>query len=296
MIDYRLKFAKLILQINSEREIKIDDSLLPFLDYSDGRPDVRVYLSWSWKSAIIPEKECLGEDSINRYYESDGICYCVTKGGDKGELACTVYDKTLQELKCYINIESFVSPPKSMISFLKMIPIKEIFVQYGILLFHASQISYKGKGIMFIAPSGTGKTTQAKLWKKYRNAEIICNDRTLVREKDGIWYTYGYPFDGSEPVRSSAVNELGCMVFLCQSKENRVERFNVAKATANLMSQLALDKWSSDERMKAMELLLSLIEKRPVFLLNCTKDEDAVVALEKILIESRIIDDGESKR
>ncbi|WP_370839368.1 hypothetical protein [Intestinibacter bartlettii] len=35
----------------------------------------------------------------------------------------------------------------------------------------------KDKGILFSAPSGTGKSTQADLWEKYENAEIINGDR-----------------------------------------------------------------------------------------------------------------------
>ena len=50
------------------------------------------------------------------------------------------------------------------------------------LLFHSSIIKFWNQGIMFLGPSGIGKTTQAELWKKYRDALIINGDVVLVQE------------------------------------------------------------------------------------------------------------------
>ena len=35
------------------------------------------------------------------------------------------------------------------------------------VLFHAAVVSHQGKGYMFLGPSGTGKSTHARLWLKY---------------------------------------------------------------------------------------------------------------------------------
>lgn len=289
MLEYKLQFAELILQILSERKLEVDNSLLPFVINNDKEPDVCISLSWDWKSVHLPEECFLGEDLILKFYELDGARYCVTTGGYKGDLACTTYGKDLHFFRCVINSIAFPDAIEELMSILRMFPMREIFVHNEVLFFHASQISYKGKGIIFTAPSGTGKTTQARLWEKYRGADIICNDRTLVRKRHDKWSTYGYPIDGSEPIRSSAVNELGCIVLLEQSEENYIERLEVAKAVANLMPQLVLDVWNKDEQIKVMELLFSILQDCPVYLLRCTKEADAVETLEKVLIESRII-------
>lgn len=174
-----------------------------------------------------------------------------------------------------------------------MLPMREIFLRFGALFLHASQITYQGRGILFTAPSGTGKTTQAKLWQQYRGAEILCNDRTLTRKVDGAWRTYGYPLDGSEPVCSSAVNPLGAVVLLEQGRrENRVERLGPAKALPRLMRQVVLDCWSGEARAEAMELLITLMEDVPVYLLTCTPEEQAVETLEAKLMEDEVIPRG----
>lgn len=289
MIEYRLRFAELILQICSERELKIEKPVHNFIDDGTKVPDITIFVLWDWDDSALPKEGFVGEDSISNYYKVDNIRYCVLKSGYKGEFAYTIYDEELKVFRCVINDITFKNIPRTIGMIMRMLPMKEIFIHYGILFFHASQIIYKGKGIMFTAPSGTGKTTQAKLWRQYRDAEIICNDRTLVRKMDGKWYTYGYPIDGSEPVRSSAVTELACPVVLAQAEDNVIEKLGVAKATTSLMSQLVLDGWNVDEKNRAMDMILSLVEEYPVYLLKCTKDESAVKALEKVLTDSKII-------
>lgn len=44
---------------------------------------------------------------------------------------------------------------------------------YKSYILHSSYIVYQEQAILFSAPSGTGKSTQADLWKKYRDIEII---------------------------------------------------------------------------------------------------------------------------
>ena len=56
-------------------------------------------------------------------------------------------------------------------------------VQRHILYLHSSLIDYQGHGLMFLGPSGIGKTTQAELWNQYRDALIIKE----------MWYSFRKP-------------------------------------------------------------------------------------------------------
>ena len=143
--------------------------------------------------------------------------------------------------------------------FCRMLPMRAILLRFHTLFLHAAQVSLKGTGILFTAPSGTGKTTQAKLWKKYRNGQIVCSDRTLARKINGVWKTYGYPLDGSEPVRSGEVNRLGCIVLLRQDAVCRIERLRPAKAVGSLMQQAVMDCWDGDAKSQVMELFYSFL-------------------------------------
>lgn len=284
-MEYKLQFADVVFHILSEREIELEPELQPFLAAETEPADLTVQVSWDWEHVKLPDSDRAGEDALSYYYIEGAERFCVTRGGPKGAVACTRYNADFREVVCTYNEKPFLMPPKTMGSLMRMLPMREIFQHFQTLFLHASQIALRGKGILFTAPSGTGKTTQAKLWKQYRGAEIICNDRTLTRKLDGVWHTYGYPIDGSEPVRSEQVNRLGCVVLLRQGLTNTIHRLPPAKAVSLLMRQVVFDTWSGTARATAMQQLLSLVEDIPVLLLTCTPDERAVETLEQKLKE-----------
>lgn len=278
----------IMIRLISERDMVVNEELLVFQAPESSKADVTVRISWDWDRVLLPSSEPVGCDAILIYYVEKNSRFCITRGGPKGPVACTAYSPDFSDILCTINEKPFLMPPNTVSSVLRMLPMREIFLHFGILFLHASQITYRGKGILFSAPSGIGKTTQAKLWKKHMDAEIICNDRTLARKIYGEWRTYGYPIDGSEPVRTNKVNPMGAIVLLEQCNINTVQRLGPSKALPRLMRQVVLDCWSGEARTAAMELLMTLMEEIPVFLLSCTPDERAVEALETILMEDKV--------
>lgn len=290
-MEIKLRLGGILFGFHSERPRDIEPMLEPFIVEEPEPPDITVELSWDWDGARLPQTPMAGEDALLEYYIEEDVRFCLLKGGPNGYLSSTCYTPDFQQMLCTIDVPRFPCPPP-LGRTLHMLPMREIFQHFDVLFFHASQILYRGKGILFAAPSGTGKTTQAKLWRRHRGAEIICNDRTLTRKSAGIWRTYGYPLDGSEPVRSTAVNPLGAVVLLEQGPVNQVARLKPAKALPRLMRQMVLDCWSGQARAAALELLLKLMEDIPVFLLTCTPDERAVEALEAVLIENEVIPNG----
>lgn len=288
-----LNIGSVTLCLDAERSLKSTHGLASFYVDKPALPDVTIHITWDWCHAKLPQTPPVGEDLIQIYYQEQDNRFCVLAGGDRGALACTWYTADCRKMVCFINQVNCQVPQDTDGQILRMLPMREIFLRFGALFLHASQITYQGRGILFTAPSGTGKTTQAKLWQQYRGAEILCNDRTLTRKVDGAWRTYGYPLDGSEPVCSSAVNPLGAVVLLEQGRrENRVERLGPAKALPRLMRQVVLDCWSGEARAEAMELLITLMEDVPVYLLTCTPEEQAVETLEAKLMEDEVIPRG----
>lgn len=293
-MEVRLCLGGIHFLFRAENDLEINEELFPFLVQNEERTDLVVQISRDWGNVRLPETEKSGQDAILEYYVESDARYCIARGGYKGALACTCYSPDFRHITCVINDTPFLYPIRKMGSILRMLPMREIFLYFSTLFFHASRISYEGKGILFSARSGTGKSTQAKLWKKYRNAEIICNDRTLLRKSRGKWYSYGYPLDGSEPVCSGRVKLLGCIALLEQGIANEVYRLRPGKAISLLLEQVVMDCWSEEERMKAMELIIQLLQDIPVYRLVCTPDRRAVEVLEAKLIEDEVISDGKS--
>lgn len=287
-MDITLSLGGVIISIHSPKQLLIDPELQPF-QVADGNPDVRVRLTWEFDSVSLPSGPLLGEDLICCHYREGETNICLTRGGDKGPVGCAYYDDSCRDILVAVNDGPFLMPTTTLGKVMRMIPMRAVFQHFGVLFFHASQIAFCGRGILFTAPSGTGKTTQARLWKKFRGAEIVCNDRTLIRDTDGVWHTYGYPQDGSEPVRSSDSNELGAIVHLAQGSENIAERLRPGRAAAMLMEQCVMDTWNPSARNTVLTQIFNLQGEIPVYRLTCTPDEAAVETLEKILMKDKVI-------
>ena len=262
------------IQIESERELFISENIVPFLK-NEVKAELDIKVTWDWESFYYPKSNLIGEDLLQKYYYENGLYYSEAKGG-KAPVTCTCYDKKIEQMICAVNEKPFLQPPKTLDKILSLLPMRTIFLHFSTLFLHASQVAVEDKGIVFSAPSGTGKTTQARLWEKHKNAKIVCNDRTLIRKQGDSWFTYGYPADGSEPVCSGEIKKLGCIVLLEQGTCNAVQKLNVAQMLGDLLEQTVIDCWNYQDREIAIELLLHVIQEVPVYKLICTPDERAV--------------------
>ncbi len=149
------------------------------------------------------------------------------------------------------------------------------FAYYNALLMHASCVDIGGDGVIFTGFSGAGKTTQAQLWRDFLGAEIINGDKAVVREINGEFYACGLPWKGSSPYCLNKKTRLRGIAVLRQSPENRITRLGAA-ATENILPHLFMPHWDSECLGNALDTFGALLEKVPVYLLECRPDEDAV--------------------
>lgn len=283
-MKFFVEFGGVRFRFDSDCDIIVEDTFAPFLPACEEAPDVSVRLIHDFSGAPLPRCAMVGDDLLMEYYQQEDQLLCLTKGGQGKYLSSCLCAPDLREMTCWLNFPAG-SPVDTLGGILRMLPMRRIMMLHGVLFFHASQIGLGDKGILFTAPSGTGKTTQAKLWHKYRGADILCNDRTLT---DGS-LTYGYPMDGSEPVITGERRSLGAIVVLEQAPENTIRALRPREILPRLMPQLVLDTWDPAAAAAAMELLLKLIPRTPVYLLRCTPDEHAVQCLEQQLFMDGVI-------
>lgn len=153
------------------------------------------------------------------------------------------------------------------------------------LIFHCAYMLYNGRSILFSGPSGIGKSTQADLWKTYREASILNGDRCLLLKEDK-WFTDGWPVCGSSEICINERHELGAIVFLKKGLENKVVHLNKMQALKKLMTQLTINFWNTDFVNEAFSLVEDIVNNINVYELTCTPDINAVEALEKTLREN----------
>lgn len=157
------------------------------------------------------------------------------------------------------------------------------------LLLHCSFIRLKETGILFSGPSGIGKSTQADLWNKMEQADILNGDRAVIRKKNNIWKAFGLPYAGSSNIYRNESAKIGAIIVLRKSSDNQIKRLTLAEAYRFILSEVFQNSWNTDMQMITLEVLEELIMEIPVFMLSCTADVRAVECLKKQLQEEQIL-------
>lgn len=168
------------------------------------------------------------------------------------------------------------------------ISLAQLLLTHNAFFIHSSFISVNGKAILFSAPCGTGKSTQAALWEKHRGAEIINGDKAGILVENGV-YACGVPFCGTSGICHNKTLPLGAIVFLSQSPENTIRKCIGFEALHNIMQNTYLDFVAPDEQRRFVDIAIKMLNSVPVFYLECTPDEDAIIALEKSLKTEGVI-------
>ena len=163
------------------------------------------------------------------------------------------------------------------------------------LLMHASAVSWNGQGLVFTAPSGTGKTTQAELWARYKGAKILNGDKVFLKQEEDAIHAWGSPWKGSSPYALNESAPLKAIVVLRQAKENTIRRLDTLEAMELFVPHVFFPKWDEKCEQAVLDFLDVVMSQTPIYLLCCRPDEEAVELTERTIFgESTGKIDGES--
>lgn len=160
-------------------------------------------------------------------------------------------------------------------------PLDEILVSNllgrgrGIELHSCGLVDHDGNGRLFVGVSGAGKTTTARLWGDSA-AEVLSDDRVIVREdQEGIWM-YGTPWHGEEAFASPASAPLSRLFFLHQAPQNSVRSMRGADTLARLFGCCFPPFYDKQGIAFTLEMLADVIERVPCAELSFVPDARVV--------------------
>jgi hypothetical protein len=148
-------------------------------------------------------------------------------------------------------------------------------IQHNGFVLHASSISHEGKGIVFTAPSRTGKSTHAALWKKYYNASILNDDCPVIKIESGKAIVHGTPWSGSKNKAMQASSPLSAIVFLEQAGQNTIRELTNKEAIPMFLPRVFLPYQNPILMDTVMQNIENAIESVPKYLLRCRADREA---------------------
>lgn len=258
--------------------------LVPFY-MEEGCPDITYDFCYSPRIMIPDHCRALYEDfgslvveHENRILQiriADGVPYAVTERLDSRRFLVTVPE----DIRDY-DLHHYVLPD--------LLHLEQPLIEKANVVLHSSYIyvpSLEG-AVLFTAPSGGGKSTQADLWENYADARIINGDKCILGKEKGIWNAYGTPFSGASPYCLNETHPVKGVVILDKGPVNRLIEAGTA-GVACLLSQITVNPWDQTFCEKVMDLLAELCMDVLVYYYSCTKTAGAVETLYRELRKRR---------
>jgi len=233
-------------------------------------------LRW-YESSVQPGGYCLSSKNI--FTEEINVVVEITQDWRSAFAICRDYSN-------YSKTEAYIAENRlwfALHRLLGMVFCYHLLLHKGVVI-HASALKYSDKGIIFSAPSGTGKSTQAKLWQTHVEQVVILNDDTpAIRFMGNKPYIFGTPWGGSKGIYCNESAPLEAIILLEQAKVNQVSRIGVQQALPLFLPRFFLPYFDQCMMDKALSLCNALLESIPVCLLQCRPDLGAVEAIRQCL-------------
>lgn len=284
MYNYYFQIAKLVLGITSSEPIAFLPCMESFQMEFSQKVDLHYHVKIEELSIKMQDTVSKGDLSILSQEERFvRIRYVPVNGQskptflypleDEGQYTLYVPGGMLKDGQLFdgLQIWNFLAPEEGLLA------------NHAFIL-HSSFVVWRGQGILFTAPSGTGKSTQADLWKQYEGADIYNGDRTVVRRINGSYYGFGSPYAGSSGIYRNESAPICAIVVLTQASENQIQRLSGKQAFLPLFRETLANTWNPAYMESMTDLLLDAAATIPIFRLDCRPDRDAVELVKKTLL------------
>lgn len=176
--------------------------------------------------------------------------------------------------------QTFSAPYLETLALLRKI--SDILPNHNRFLMHGASISYEGQAFLFTAPSGTGKSTHIRLWKKHigEKVKIVNGDKPFIsldKNTDGNIepMIYGTPWAGKERWQRNCMEPLKGICFVHRGTTNTIRKMNSEECVMMLFHQVYMPE-DATAVGQTLELLDLLVKNVPLYLLTCDISEDAV--------------------
>ena len=156
---------------------------------------------------------------------------------------------------------------------------------HNMLAIHSASILYRDKIWLFSAPSGTGKSTHAQLWKETYQTPIINGDLNLITLQNDTPVVHGIPWCGTSEIFDTHTYPLGGIIFLNQGSQNKVGNPSPERRQLLLLHRSISPSWEEAMQQRNLNVVRSI--SPDIFLCHyfCTKEKDAAECLKEAIDE-----------
>lgn len=202
----------------------------------------------------MPVRICSGEKWVCSYTDQDtrNVVYC-----ENGRpLFCLEYGKDIE------NANVTYTPGYVKHAMLGLQHAMLVLQSIECVGLHGVTIICKDKVVILSAPSGTGKTTLAKLLRDYHETAVVNGDFAMLSVNDEYGLLFQpTPFCGTSEICHNLKLQVDQIVFLEQAEENCWRNLSCREALVRLLSNVFIPEWDSDIRERVHTNAMRMIER-----------------------------------
>lgn len=159
-----------------------------------------------------------------------------------------------------------------------------LWMAYGIasaslhtVAIHASTIVYRQQAILFLGESGTGKSTQSRLWiENIQESTLLNDDSPIIRIINNEPIVFGSVWSGKKACYFNEQYRIAAIVRIRQAKTNNIIRLTTLDAfTALYPSCPPMFAYDSKLSDYIHPIISNIIEQIPVFMLDCLPNKES---------------------
>ena len=276
MPKYFYNLADIVLELDLPFSLEVRQESVPFLT-APRVPNCK-FLLRSADCIPLPASDIIWDEDIGSVNIDGSVCTYFRNGDEIVAFRKEETDVTTLEYlsKCQ---HYFISSH----DLLNYLGVESLFLRHCAIMLHASFACWNGDGILFSAPCGTGKSTQAELWRRHLGAEIINGDRTAIRLINGEWIAYGIPYAGTSQIYKNKNAPIKAIVLLSKGPHNSIRALSPMQALRRVLPEVSIKRTDKSSVNGTMDLLLKLLVDVPVYALDCLPDFGAVDLLRETL-------------
>ena len=269
------KIGDVSISITGSPQIKAWDTspaYLPFVVADE--PDIQVNLMRG-EPGNGAAKKYFGSYPIWDLYRSNGTSVIKFYDDMPGLSRALAFESNLRKADLYFPdaTDQFIHPFYGPV--LELLMINYLAQSRGTII-HSCGIKLGDKGILFVGESGAGKSTLTKLWHQAEDVDILSDDRTIVRKKDGDYWIYGTPWHGEAKFGAPINVKLDRIYFIQHGAANSARKMKGAEPVQNLLTCSFPPYWDSEGMEFTMDLFSDLTATMPCYELHFKPDMGVV--------------------
>ena len=290
MIKY-YEIGKITFKVDVFKNERFDERMCAYEIPPTDKVDVTVRIEQTDTLSYDSTYKIIGSTAYRGYGVKDGSYAIFDKLYSADRLSAALYiNNNCTEIIGYVvDIESLGGANVGIRAY-SMIgeSFKYVALANNGFVFHSSTIDYNGKGVLFSADSGTGKSTHTSQWLKYYPYEtrIINDDTPLVRIIKGKTYVFGTPWAGKSGLNLNVVVPLESIVFLERALECSIETLEFKTAFDKFVRQSFILPFTN-LFMSYLNLAEKVLKSAKISLLRCNISKKAVDTVKNYLEATR---------